>query len=197
MEESMRKQRNLLLGCIALILVISSLVCNMPTEETGEEADYVSTLAAMQLTQKAMADVPVEPPAATATFTQAPAPPTETPPQTGSISGRLTYPSEYIPAQRVVAFQVGSEFYYYVQTAENQSTYQIADLPPGTYHIVAYLIDGDLSAGYTQAVPCGLSVDCTDHSLIGVPVTPGQDSGGIDPADWYAPEGAFPPDPIQ
>ncbi len=192
----MIKHRKLLLGIIALVLITSSLVCNMPDWESGEDADYVATLAALQLTETAMAEAPAEP-AATATFTLAPAPPTETPPQTGSISGRLSYPSEYIPSQRVVAFQVGSDDYYYVQTAENQGTYQIADLPAGTYHVVAYLIEGDLSAGYTQAVPCGLSVDCPDHSLIDVQVVPGQDSSNVDPADWYAPPGSFPPDPLR
>ncbi|MGQ9553761.1 MAG: hypothetical protein ACUVWR_06595 [Anaerolineae bacterium] len=40
-----------------------------------------------------------------------------------------------------------------------------------------------------------MSVDCADHSLIGVEVRAGETTTGIDPGDWYAPEGAFPPDP--
>jgi hypothetical protein len=114
----------------------------------------------------------------------------------GSISGLLSYPSEFIPPLRVFAFQVGSENYYYVDTAENQSTYQIENLPAGYYQVVAYTKNGRLAGGYTQAVPCGLSVDCPNHELIEVPVNTGQVVTGIDPADWYAPEGAFPEAPV-
>ena len=115
---------------------------------------------------------------------------------TGSISGSLSYPSEYIPAQRVFAFQVGSENYFYVDTAENQTTYKIDNLPTGYYTVVAYRMDGRLAGGYTHAVPCGLSVDCTDQSLIEVPVNIGEVVTGVDPADWSAPEGTFPPAPV-
>jgi hypothetical protein len=196
----MKTRPKLALGLTVLILILSSLVCNLPGREESQDADYVATLAVLQFTQTAMAAAPTAPtdsPVPTATVTQPPAPTTDIPPQTGSISGDLSYPSEFIPEQYIVAFQVGSDAYYYVGTARNQTTYQIANLPPGTYHVVAYLVDGDLSAGYTHAVPCGLSVECNDHSLIDVPVAPGQDTGGIDPADWYAPDGAFPSNPLQ
>ena len=115
---------------------------------------------------------------------------------TGSISGSLSYPSEFIPPLRIFAFQVGTQNYYYVDTLENQNTYQFDDLPSGYYEIVAYTLNGMLAGGYTQAVPCGLSVDCTNHELLEVPVNIGQTATGIDPADWYAPEGAFPPAPV-
>lgn len=115
---------------------------------------------------------------------------------TGSITGSLSYPSEYIPAQRVFAFQVGSENYFYVDAAENQTSYTIENLPVGYYTIVAYRLDGRLAGGYTQAVPCGLTVNCNNHEMIEIPVNRGQVVTGIDPADWYAPEGAFPPAPV-
>jgi hypothetical protein len=116
----------------------------------------------------------------------------------GSIAGQLSYPSEFIPSQAIVAYvDGGSPFdYYYVITPENTSTYQLDNLPPGNYHVVAYLIGGGLSAGYSQAVPCGLSVECTDHSLISVSVTGGQVTQGVNPQDWYAPEGSFPAYPL-
>jgi len=115
---------------------------------------------------------------------------------TGSITGSLSYPSEYIPPLRVFAFQVDSENYFYVDTAENQSTYQISNLPTGYYQIVAYIQNGNLAGGYTQAVPCGLGVECSNHELLDVPVNIGQVVTGIDPADWYAAESAFPPAPV-
>lgn len=128
--------------------------------------------------------------------------PTDTPtitvtstPVPGSISGALSYPSEYIPALRVVAFALDGLSYRYVDTMENNGNYQITGLVPGIYHVVAYVMDGSLSGGYSQAVPCGLSFECTDHSLIDVTVEPGKDTPNINPADWYAPPGAFPPMP--
>lgn len=116
-------------------------------------------------------------------------------PEAGSISGKLSYPSEFIPPLRVVAFNIFDQSYRYVDTIQNQSTYQIAGLAAGKYHVVAYVQGGGLSGGYTPAVACGLSVNCTDHSLIDVTVFAGTDTPNIDPADWYAPENAFPPMP--
>jgi len=113
----------------------------------------------------------------------------------GSLTGNLSYPSEGIPPLRVVAYRTDIFQYFYVDTAQNQSTFQIDNLPAGTYNVVAYTMDGGLSGGYSQAVPCGLSVDCTDHSLITISVLDGQLSGGVNPADWYAPAGTFPPFP--
>lgn len=114
----------------------------------------------------------------------------------GSIAGNLSYPSSFIPAQTIVAFDVNSQSYYYVMTIQNQSTYQIDNLPPGNYYVVAYLQDGSLSAGYSQAVLCGLSVECTDNSLVPVAVTSGQVTNNINPQDWYAPPGSFPASPL-
>jgi hypothetical protein len=122
--------------------------------------------------------------------------------QPGSISGSLNYPSESLPAMHVTAFQVGTQNYRYVTTNEGQQTYQIEGLAPGTYHVVAYTVGSGsfpagLSGGYTQAVPCGLSAQCNDHTLIDVAVAAGQAVTGINPADWYLVEGAFPPFPEQ
>lgn len=127
---------------------------------------------------------------------QAPPPSTVTrTPAPGSISGTLSYPSEGIPALRVVAFSLSEQGYYSVDTQPNQSTYQITGLPPGKYHVVAYTMDGQLAGGFTPAVACGLMVTCTDHALSEVVVLAGQDMTGIDPQDWYAPPGTFPPMP--
>ncbi len=115
---------------------------------------------------------------------------------TGSIAGDLAYPSSFIPAQRIVAFQVGSPSYYYVETMTGQGHYQLDGLPPGTYHVVAYVVPGGLAGGYSQMVPCGLNVSCTDHTLIDVTVVSGQVTTGVDPKDFYAQPGAFPPDPV-
>jgi hypothetical protein len=115
---------------------------------------------------------------------------------TGGIAGRLSYPSESIPPLHIVAFEVGTAARYTVSTQTNQEVFELSGLPPGTYHVVAYAAEGGLAAGYSQAVACGLSVDCTDHSLVDILVTPGEVFLGADPGDWYAPEGTFPPMPV-
>ncbi len=132
--------------------------------------------------------------------------PTDTPPpdpvvvlpETGYIAGHLSYPSEFIPPLRVVAWDAADMSYYFIDTA-NTGEYTI-ELPPGTYYIVAYVRSGDgvpigYAGGYTQAVPCGLAVGCDDHTLIPVIVEAGETVYGIDPGDWYADPEAFPPMP--
>ena len=148
------------------------------------------------LTVQAALTQPDNAPTQTPTFTSTPeagitATVTATP-EPGSISGTLSYPSSFIPPLRVVAFQVNGFNYRYVDTMQNQSTYQITGLAPGLYHVVAYTMDGLFAGGYTQMVPCGLSASCTDHSLIDVEVKSGQDTPSINPGDWYAPMDAFP-----
>lgn len=207
----MRVKHNQLIVIAVMMLAMVSVFCRMPGNE-GNDRDYETTLVVLQQTETAMVVVPsatlapTEPPpmptstptvTPTPTSTMAPAQPSDTPQQTGAISGKLSYPSEWIPAQRVVAFRLESNDYFYVETIDGQSSYQITDLPEGFYQVIAYVIDGDLSAGYTKAVACGLSVECTDHSLIIVQVSGGSDITDVAPVDWYAPEGSFPPDPIK
>jgi hypothetical protein len=120
------------------------------------------------------------------------------PTASGSISGSLSYPSEGIPPLRVIGFNIDTGNYHFVDTTAHQGTYIIENLPPGTYQVVAFVIGGGPEApsgGYSQAVPCGLSIDCTDHSLIDIQVNPGQVTTDVNPWDWYAPVGAFPPNP--
>jgi hypothetical protein len=155
------------------------------------------TLAA--LTAQAALTQPANAPTLMPTFTPTPdasltATVTATP-EPGSISGTLSYPSSFIPSLRVVAFQVNGFNFRWVDTMDNQTTYQITGLAPGLYHVVAYTMDGTIAGGFTQMVPCGLQASCTDHTLIDVEVKSGQDTPSINPGDWYAPAGAFPPKP--
>lgn len=123
---------------------------------------------------------------------------TDTPPApaNGFIIGTLMYPSEGVPPMRVVAYRLEDGSYYSVDTGMNQPSFTI-EVPPGTYNVVAYTLGErgfptGLAGGYTPAVACGLSVDCTDHILINVVVAPGATVTGIIPGDFYAEEGAFP-----
>ncbi len=121
--------------------------------------------------------------------------------ETGAIRGNLGFPSEYIPPLRVVVFDVNSQNYYYVDTLLNQTEYEISSLPPGTYHVMAYVQDQgpEMVGGYSYFVTCGQMVNCTDHSLIEVFVYPGGVTDGVDPVDFYVQpdEAGWPEDPSQ
>ena len=114
----------------------------------------------------------------------------------GSIQGTLGYPASGIPELSVYAFEVGdNKKYFMVDTAANQTEFTIPNVTPGSYYVVAYAKGYTVSGGYTKMVPCGLSVDCKDHSLIEVVVKSGELSKGVEVKDWYAPEGTFPKKP--
>lgn len=170
-----------------LPLILFVLGCNFLTSLV--ESATPTPAMDFAATQTAFADIMRQ----TLEAAQPTSPPT---PQFGSIQGALSYPSEFIPPLRVVAIQLGTQAVYFVDTAENQTEYQIDNLPPGEYYVVAYTQDGLLAGGYTQMVPCGLSAECTDHTLIPVVVQAGEVTSGIDPGDWYAPDGTFPPLPV-
>ncbi len=123
--------------------------------------------------------------------------PTATPPaQEGIITGSLGFPSDQIPPLRVIAFDVDSDAYFAIDTELNQDAYSLP-VPPGSYHVIAYLLEenSDYAGGYSEFVPCGLRADCPSHDLIPVSVSAGETSDGVDPTDWYAPPGSFPPRP--
>jgi hypothetical protein len=132
---------------------------------------------------------------ATATATAAP----KGPP--GAISGdQLMYPADRMPALAIYAISTtDSHTYFFTQTAQGQFSYVITGVAPGTYYIVAYLAHGTsgnwkvLAGGYTQFVLCGLGASCSDHTLVVVPVQPGQTVRNIVPSDFYG--GTYPPRP--
>jgi hypothetical protein len=115
---------------------------------------------------------------------------------TGTITGYLSYPAEALPAQRVVAWNIADNSHYAVDTLTGQSVYELV-VPTGNYTVVAYVIGGGsgLAGGYSKMVPCGLKAGCDDHALIPVEVTSGAILTDINPQDWYAGTGAFPPMP--
>lgn len=114
----------------------------------------------------------------------------------GKIEGRLGYPSEGIPELTIIAFDTLDEKkYFMVDTQINQSSFTISDIDPGSYYVVAYAKNNENSGSYTKAVPCGLSVECTDHTMIDVIVNPGETASGVEIRDWYAPSGTFPKKP--
>jgi hypothetical protein len=132
-------------------------------------------------------------PSATATLA-----PTATPVPAASIAGHLGYPASLIPPLTIYALSTSDpSVHYHIDTAQNQFSYSITGVAPGTYHVIAYLKPDKpaLRGGYSQFVLCGLAASCPSHALVDVVVQPGVPVSGIDPTDWYAPEGTFPAPP--
>src|SRR5262245_47588807 len=124
--------------------------------------------------------------------------------QGGSISGKLSYPSEFIPPLAIYAISVAdASVNFHVETARDQQNYTITGLAPGTYHVVAYPLettDPNVAAGYTQHAitqdsPNATCLDPEVHRLLPVTLGPGASVDGIGPNDWCAPAGTFPPRP--
>ena len=84
----------------------------------------------------------------------------------GSVSGRLCYPSEFIPEMTIFFQEINSQDITPMATTENQESYN-SSLPAGQYIAFAYLNSGaPLGGSYSKAVICGLGATCTDHSLV-------------------------------
>jgi hypothetical protein len=120
--------------------------------------------------------------------------PSESTTEAGIVSGRICYPSEFIPEMMVFFQESTTGDIIEFPILENQSTYSIV-LTPGRYTAYAYLNSGaSLGGAYTEMVLCGLSVECSDHTLVEFDVQSGETLDSIDICDWYAPE-SLPPDP--
>jgi hypothetical protein len=195
--------KRILLPMIILLLTLSACVT---TPNTDVEAELRATLVAVnvqatvQAEQIASLQTQVVQPTATCPVcptsepTSIPIPPTDTPvptatvQATGSVSGRLGYPSEMVPPLRIVAFNTLTGEYYWQNTVLNQMNYRFEALPEGTYHVLAYLIDNPsrtFYAAYSNFVTCGYLESCTDHSLVSVEVKAGMETTNVDPNDWY------------
>jgi hypothetical protein len=104
----------------------------------------------------------------------------------GAITGRLSYPSDLLPGDLQVCAEDVASSEVSCDSQSEDGTYRLA-LPPGRYTVWAQTGEWPgVRAFYSRAVPCGLSVECEDHTPIVVEVTANATVTGIDPGDWYA-----------
>jgi hypothetical protein len=113
----------------------------------------------------------------------------------GTVKGTVCYPSDYIPAMTVYLKNKKTDKIYSLELQENQKAFKFKKIPEGNYIAFAYTIQEvstDLnnktsiaSGGYTHAVPCGLTVDCKDHSLLIFKVQNGKTTKNIQICDWF------------
>jgi hypothetical protein len=123
---------------------------------------------------------------------------------TGSISGKLIYPSDFLPPQAVYAITTDGGTYYRVDTVSGQQTYTMVGVATGDYFVFsttrrAVYAGADpgtsntrFGAAYTKSVLCGLDASCTDHSVLTVHVSVGTTVSNVDATDWYAGPDVYP-----
>lgn len=123
--------------------------------------------------------------------------PTQPPVQkkVGKVTGKLCYPSEGIPPLTVYLKNNSTGDWQSLDTAQNQATYTFDDVPAGSYIAFAYPKSYSVSGSFSPAVPCGLTVSCTDHKPTVFNVEGGKTTSGIDICDWYGNPGDVPPKP--
>lgn len=112
----------------------------------------------------------------------------------GTVKGTVCYPAEYIPAMIVYLKNKETSKIYSLDVEENQKPFKFNKIPAGNYIAFAYTVQEDLtdhdskssvvSGGYTKAVPCGLTVECKDHSLLVFKVQNGKTTKNIQICDW-------------
>lgn len=104
--------------------------------------------------------------------------------ETGTISGKICFSGEVIPSMIAYFINQDTKAINQLAITENQTSYTL-QIEPGDYVAFAYRDDSQ-GGMYSEAVACGLSAECTDHSLRVFTVLPGQKTEGIDICDWYA-----------
>jgi Tol biopolymer transport system component len=104
----------------------------------------------------------------------------------GAVRGKVCLPAKDSPPLVVYFENVETLKLNVLEMVKDQTTYNLG-LDPGQYIAYAYLNHSNTPGGlYSQAVACGLTKDCTDHSPLVFEVKPGQTLSGIDICDWDA-----------
>jgi hypothetical protein len=113
---------------------------------------------------------------------------------TGSISGKIAYPSELTPAMRICALPAAGAAPVCIDSAAGQTAYRIERLAAGDYQLVARLNEGEMRVGgHMQPVQC-VRAPCPDL-LKTVSLAAGARLTGIDLNEFYAARADFPPLP--
>ncbi|MEN8241036.1 MAG: hypothetical protein ABFS17_03865, partial [Chloroflexota bacterium] len=197
----MKKSTFTILGLILLV----SLACQVTPDiqvnvandsisvQSSSDAVATSVAATVQAGGPQQGNQPAEPAQPAQPEQQVQPAPTDPPQraQPSLIEGHVCYPSEYIPAMTVYLENIQTQAAVEVPIPLNNGSFS-QQVPPGEYVAYAWLPDFSGGGSYSQAVPCGLSVNCNDHSLIEFVVAPGSTVTGIEICDWYGGPGSIP-----
>jgi hypothetical protein len=111
--------------------------------------------------------------------------------RSGSISGKIAYPSETTPDMRICAVQQSGSLRTCMQVKAGDTDYRIEHLAPADYLVVAQLHEGDMRVGgHMYQVQC-IRAPCPAH-LQAVTVAAGAAVTGVDINDFYAAMDDFP-----
>lgn len=112
----------------------------------------------------------------------------------GKISGKLTYPSDYIPPDMVLCLETKNRNIcsnskhikgYIFKINTRNATYSIT-LPVGNYYIYGLTNEmGGVKAYYNEFVRCGMDIKCHSKKKILLKVKSRQPVRGITIGDWY------------
>lgn len=119
-------------------------------------------------------------------------------PDHARLLGRVSYPSEELPAMRVCAIAATDPGLGHCRlTAVNQPHYELA-VPAGDWWLVAWPQDTGTAGDpglLSAASEClgSVGVGCDDHALLAITVAAGEVREGLDINDWYYDPQATPP----
>lgn len=106
-----------------------------------------------------------------------------------TISGNLTYPSDYIPENLQVCAEAVESKKTLCDAEKSGSSYSLK-VPPGSYRVFARAPDmAKIKAYYSEFVTCGYEQWCASHTPIVVTVAEGETRSDVHPGDWYAAAG--------
>jgi hypothetical protein len=183
-----RREHIYLLMIATTILVPSGLLsaCNLP-----QPAEEARANVALAVSATLTAEAPTQ------TEVTNPEPSPEPTLSLGHVSGQICYPSEPpLPPLTIYFEEINTQSLHTLEHTNGTGVYEI-DLPDGSYVAYAWREGYDLGGAYSAAVPCGLSVNCSDHSLLPFQVSAGQMINDIDICDWYGSPGDVPEPPVQ
>lgn len=114
----------------------------------------------------------------------------------GKVSGAICYPSEGTPAMIAFFLPTSGGDPLRQSIRPGQDSYE-SWLPVGEYYAYAWVGSPGFQSGgaYSQAVPCGLDISCTDHSLRPFSIGLENPATDIDLCDWYGGPGSVPTPP--
>ena len=111
---------------------------------------------------------------------------------TGSISGKIAYPSEVTPLMRICAVRTGVGAPICITSLAGQTHYRIERLPAGEYQVQATLSEGEMRVGgHMLPVQC-IRAPCPEQ-LKSVSLSAGAELTGIDLNEFYAAREDFSP----
>lgn len=188
---------------LAVALIIGVALGERPSQMASSPSPTAATSTPVPATT-----APARP-SPTATASPPPAPT-----GTGAISGRFSYPSDFIPPVTVYAIGgIDQRIWYSVefpgygnpprptaQPGTEPGTYTLIGVAPGTYWVVAYRNDGQKPDPgiHTREAEClrrTPSGPCPDQTPKVVTVTAGQTTREIDIVSWWPGSGLMPPPP--